>query len=374
MKIILFFSRLILSIRYRVKIHWVENLQHDWPILVLPNHIALVDPRIIMSFLWKYKTLSPLASEKYYNLPGLNQVMKMAWTVPIWEMTAWASIEEVKKVFSKIVDWLKEWKNILIYPSGQIYRQNFESIKWKQSTYYIVNNMPANTKVLLLRQRWLWWSMRSKAWDNWKTTFSKAYIKWILYTFANLIFFVPKRNVNIEIFDYTDEINKIKTNNLNEFNQFLEDFYNKEPAEELRFIKHYFYYNDVNNRKEPDIIDWSLKELSKTNIYDLKEIPLEVKNKIIEKVVLIKGIDKSSVSDDSKLVLDLFFDSLDTAEIKSYVQANFPWASNPPITDLKTIADLYVMAVGKSASVEKLKDCDWGRVSSSLSLLSEKIS
>lgn len=92
--------------------------------------------------------------------------MSLAWAVPIWEMMAWADPEEVKQVFWNVIDWLNEWKNILIYPSWQIYRQNYESIKWKQIAHYVVNNLPKNTKVLLLRQRWLWWSMRSKARDN----------------------------------------------------------------------------------------------------------------------------------------------------------------------------------------------------------------
>jgi len=148
MKLILSIVRLVLSIRYKVKLTWVENLQHNWPILLLPNHMALVDPRILIAFLWKYIIASPVASEKYYNLPILKQAMDLVGTVPIWEMTAWASAEDVKKVFSSITEWLKQWKNILIYPSGQVYRQDFESIKWKQSAYYIANNMPENTKVI----------------------------------------------------------------------------------------------------------------------------------------------------------------------------------------------------------------------------------
>ncbi len=373
MKLILFIVRLILSIRYKVTLKWVENLKHNWPILVLPNHVALVDPRILIAFLWKYIIASPVASEKYYKLPVLKQAMNLVWAVPIWEMTAWASAEDVKKVFTSIVEWLKEWKNILIYPSGQIYRQNFESIKWKQSAYFIANNMPENTKVIWLRQRWLWGSIWSKAWDNGETTFIKAYIQSIKFTFANLLFFVPKRDVNIEIFDITKEINENKTKSLNEFNKFLEDFYNVEPLEELRYIPHYFFYNDVKDKKEPSIITGSEKELNITNNYDLSQIPEDVKVKINEKISIIKWIDKTKIDDNSKLILDLFFDSLDAAEIKSFVQANFPWASNPPITDLKTVWDLYVMAVWKSKSYEKLKECEWGKQNAIVTNLFEKI-
>lgn len=359
MKLILFIVRFVLSLRYRVRLTWVENLKHSWPILILPNHVALVDPRILIAFLWKYVIASPVAGEKYYNLPILRQAMDLVGAVPIWEMTAGANADEVKKVFSNIVDWLRQWKNILIYPSGQIYRQDFESIKWKQSAYYIANNMPENTKVIWIRQRWLWWSIWSKAWDNWETTFIKAYLKSIKYVFANLLFFVPKRNVNIEIVDITKEINENKTKSLNEFNKALEDFYNQKPTEQLKYIKHYFYYNDIKNHKKPEIISWSEEELSITNNYDLSEIPEEIKENIKEKISIIKQINISKIQDNSKLILDLFFDSLDAAEIKSYIQANFSTSSNPPIWDLKTIWDLYIMAIWKSQSNEELKKCNF---------------
>jgi 1-acyl-sn-glycerol-3-phosphate acyltransferase len=51
MKIILFFVRRILSLRYSVILKGANHLKHDGPVLILPNHVALVDPRIMISFL-----------------------------------------------------------------------------------------------------------------------------------------------------------------------------------------------------------------------------------------------------------------------------------------------------------------------------------
>jgi acyl carrier protein len=83
-----------------------------------------------------------------------------------------------------------------------------------------------------------------------------------------------------------------------------------------------------------------------TKVYDLSKIDEDLKNKIIEKISIIKDMkEKEKIKDNSNLVLDLYFDSLDLAEIKSYIQANFSGSSNPPITDLRTIADLYMMAI-----------------------------
>ncbi|MCP4522739.1 MAG: 1-acyl-sn-glycerol-3-phosphate acyltransferase, partial [Candidatus Gracilibacteria bacterium] len=252
MKILLFIARRILSLRYSVSIQGTEKLSHEGPILLLSNHVALVDPRILISFLGKYIPVSPVASEKYYNKPGLKQVMDLVGTVPIGEVSAGAGSDEVSKTFSRIIDALGSGKNILIYPSGQIYRQNFESIKGKQTAYEIIQSMPKNTKVIGIRQSGLWGSIWSMAWDNGKTSFGGIYLKSIWYVLANGIFFVPKRKVDIQIEDITETI---KTHShVNECNNFLEEFYNNENLSEDVFLKHYFYFNDVKNKELPEVI------------------------------------------------------------------------------------------------------------------------
>lgn len=377
MKIILIFAKFFLSLRYKVKIIWNENLIHNWPVLLLPNHVALVDPQILIVFLWKYLKVSPVASEMYYNKVLLKQIMDFFWTVPIWEISDWANTEDVEKVFGKIVEWLKNKKNILIYPSWQIYRQWFESIIWKQSVYNVVNLIPDNIKIVWIKTRWLWWSIWSKAWDNWETWFFTCFLKWIKFLFLNLFILTPKREVKIEIHDLTKEILDLRKNNLNEFNKYLENFYNSENwkkyEEPVRYIKHYFYLDDIKEKKEPMIISGSLKELNLSVKRDLSKVDEEIISKIFDKIAIIKNIDKNIIKWDSKLIIDLLFDSLDLAEIKSYIQANFKWASNPPILDLKTVWDLVFMAIWESKTEEKLKPCKWWK-DFSWSLMLERIS
>ena len=359
MKIVLWIVRIILSLRYKVSVTWEEHLKHDGPVFILPNHVALIDPRVLLSTLSEYIKVSPVASELYYNKPVLKQIMDLVGTVPIWEMTKWADPETVKKVFQQIVDALWNGKNILIYPSGQIYRQWFESIKWKQSAYHICNLMPENTKVIWIRTRWLWWSIWSRSWDNWNTGVWKAYLRSIWYVLANLIFFAPRRKVHIEVEDMTAQVHRYKNKTLNDFNAFLEWFYNKNGEEKISYLPHYFYYNDVKNRKKPVIITWSEEELNLTTHHDISQIDQRIIDQILKKISEIKSIKISDIWEELNLILDLYFDSLDAAEIKSYIQANFPWASNPPITELRTVADLYIMAIWQSTQEEELKKSEW---------------
>jgi 1-acyl-sn-glycerol-3-phosphate acyltransferase len=68
--------------------------------------------------------------------------------------------------------------------------------------------------------------MWSKAYEGKSPNFLKVFFKSILTIIANLIFFVPKREVKIEIENLTKELKNI--DDLNEFNKYLEDFYNKD--------------------------------------------------------------------------------------------------------------------------------------------------
>ena len=68
---------------------------------------------------------------------------------------------------------------------------------------------------------------------------------------------------------------------------------------------------------------------------------------------------KGQVTPQTHVILDLFFDSLDTAELKSFVQSTYPAASNPPLLDLKLVGDYIVMAMGQSPHVDSLKPCHW---------------
>jgi len=377
--LLIFLARLVLKTRYKVKLENPEILKYDGPSLIFPNHVALVDPMIVYSFLYPYVKLSPLASRKYYDKAGFKQIMQLFDTIPIEDLQQWWDKEQIQKSLDDVIKWLKTNKHILIYPSGQIYRQGFEVIRWKQIAYNVCNLMPENTKVFWLRTRWLWGSMYSMSWDNGQTPLWKLFLLWILFIFANLFFFLPKRKVSIEIVDITDKVNTYKNMTLNEFNGFLENFYNNDldwfrndnewwkigKNQKINesfspvYIPHYFYYNDVKDKKEPEIITWSLKDLENTKKLDLTEIDEKTKKTIFKKIANQKEISVDNVDENKNLILDLYFDSLDMAEIKSYIQANFPWASNPPITDLKTVWDLLIMAVGKSENVEKLKECKW---------------
>jgi acyl carrier protein len=66
-----------------------------------------------------------------------------------------------------------------------------------------------------------------------------------------------------------------------------------------------------------------------------------IKNKIAEQ----KEISVNTIQDDSNLILDLYMDSLDLAEMKTFTASHFENASNPNMSEIKSVSDLYIMAV-----------------------------
>jgi acyl carrier protein len=141
----------------------------------------------------------------------------------------------------------------------------------------------------------------------------------------------------------------------------------------VNYIPHYFYYNDVKSKVVPEIITWSLDDLAKVEKHDIHWVDKKIIQTIIQKVADIKEISSEEVTHNSKLVLDLYYDSLDLAELKSYVQSIYSWASNPPIWDLKTVGDIIIMAVWESEKVEPLKPCDWWKTPDSEEELYQKL-
>jgi long-chain-fatty-acid--[acyl-carrier-protein] ligase len=130
---------------------------------------------------------------------------------------------------------------VIIYPSGQIARTPTEKINNKQSAYVVVSRLPEEVRVIGVRISGLWGSMWSAARTGEPPNFMLTYLKGIFYFFANLIFFLPKRDVTFEYVDITEEAKIKSMSERSAFNTYLEDFYNLNGPEKARHIRHLFY-------------------------------------------------------------------------------------------------------------------------------------
>ena len=68
--------RFFLRRRYRIDVHGFEVFDTDAPVVVLPNHPALVDPMIMLSVVAQKKLLSPIMIETYYHTFGMEPLFR----------------------------------------------------------------------------------------------------------------------------------------------------------------------------------------------------------------------------------------------------------------------------------------------------------
>ena len=352
--------KILLWLRYSIDIKWLELLEEKWSKLILPSHVALMDPAILFAYLWNKKRLSPVVTEEYYNIPVLKWIFKWIWAISVPDLT-WdkARTLDTDKIVKNITDALSSWNNILLYPQWALARQWFQSIVWKKTAFYATKWAPKDTKILTVNIRWLWWSRSSWAWTGKSPNLALFTLKGLLFTILNIVFFIPKRKVDIEITDSTQLLHKIEKKWVDVFNQELEKIYNAKWEEKLNYLSGLFWYNTTLNHKKPERIIWSIADLKRTAFSGNTDIPNDVLNKISSIVKKIKPEYSWKIDVDTNLVLDCFFDSLDMAELKSSVQSAFPESSNPPLLDLKTVGDVAMMAIWKSSSNEELKPCVW---------------
>ena len=354
------FLKFLTRFRYRVEIKWLELLDSEWSKVILPTHVALMDPIIMFAYLWGKKSLSPVVTEDYYDVPVLKQIFNSVWAIPIPDLTKNKDKElDTSAIVWKVIDALKNDRNILLYPQWALARQGFQSIVGKKTAFLISQEAPKNTRILTVTIRWLWWSRSSWAW-TWKgPNLALFALKWLWFILLNLFLFVPKRKVEIEITDSTELLHKVEKKWLDAFNQELEKIYNAKWEERIKYLSGLCWYDTVKNRKEPSIIKWSIKDLKRTSFNGTADISADVLDKISSIMKKIKPEFTGKIWLDTNLILDCFFDSLDMAELKSTVQSAFPDSSNPPLLDLKTVWDVAMMAIWQSATTEEMKPCDW---------------
>jgi 1-acyl-sn-glycerol-3-phosphate acyltransferase len=241
-KILAFKVRLLLRFRYRISIKGSDILRNNSPILFLPNHQALVDPVILLSHIYRFTTVIPVISEKYFDMPVVKWYFKRMGAIRVSDLeTGSRNTQVLKSIIRSVYKGFRRNKNIVIYPSGQIAGQGYEKIFNKKSAYHIVRIIPDDVQIVGVRIHGLWGSMFSKAVTGKSPDFFVQLLKGAFYILANLLFFLPKRTVSIEFEDLTTIAKEKAIPGQTQFNLFLEDFYNLHGEEPALYVKHIFY-------------------------------------------------------------------------------------------------------------------------------------
>jgi 1-acyl-sn-glycerol-3-phosphate acyltransferase len=236
------FVKALVSLRYNVTIKGAEVLRNSSPVLILPNHPALVDPIIVLSHIYRDTHAIPVISSTFYDIPILKSIFKGLGAVRVSNLEGGSRNTNVlNEITRSVLKGFRRGNSVVLYPSGQLPTQGYEKIFNKKSAQKIVSKIPENVTVIGVRTTGLWGSMWSKAKTGKTPNFLIQLLKGLAYLLANFIFFLPRRKITIEIVDLTEVAKDQARLGRKPFNLFLEEFYNVHGEEDASFISHFFF-------------------------------------------------------------------------------------------------------------------------------------
>jgi len=229
--VLLCVGRWVFAWRYKVEVDGLNAVAHDKPLLVLPNHPAMVDPMLVGVTFWK-TPLKPLSDELFFHTGIVApRVLKTlgAVAVPDLRKHRTAKGATIARGLGDIVKaTLEDGGNVIFYPSGHIQTESErEDIGTRQLAYNMCGDLPEGVCVIGVRTRGLWgsiWSRKGrKTSPSFVPTFIKSVFLWFFWSP-----FVPRRRVTMHIEDLTDRVKEWSSLTRLEFNRKLEEWYNAE--------------------------------------------------------------------------------------------------------------------------------------------------
>lgn len=370
--VILYFMRFALWFRYRVTIKGLDKINPEilnkpGGVLFLPNHPTIfVDPTLVTLAIWKKYPIRPVIVEYMYYTPLIHTLMRFMNALPIPNFVT--SSNSLKKkwadnVFEKVIEDLKRKENFLIYPAGKTKHQAREVISGS-GVHRIIQSMP-DANVVLVRTTGLWGSRFSRALTAghpappmFETIFWG--IKKVL---KNLLFFTPRRHVTLE-FEPVGPDFPYQGSRL-EMNRYFEKWYNRpdgilptkeqEPGESLYLVSYSMWKEEL-----PEI-----QPREKESEIDISKIPQSVQNKVKQKLTEMTHVPANKIELGMNLSGDLGLDSLDNAELISFLDDEFE-VSGVPVHELTSVDKLMALAAkemsfGELAEDEQINLAQWNQ-------------
>jgi len=348
----LFFIALLLRLRYKITYKGLDEVieafqKRESGCLFLPNHPAVVvDPLLVSLPLLKRFDLRPLIVEYMYYQPAFHFFVRAINAIPIPNFSTGFNplkLKRAERMLQTISTGLKKNEHFLVYPAGTTKHQAREVIGGAFGVHQLLTENP-DVPVVLVRTQGLWGSSFSRALTQGETPDTKGALKngfWSI--FKNLLFFVPKRQVLVEFALAGSDLPRNASKQ--ELNRYLENWYNqpfKEKGEPLSLVSYAFWKEEFLQVKE-----------EKTEKLDLSSVSQEIKNQVVNRLAELAKVPASQVLPDLKLGENLGLDSLDMAELISFLEEQYDAEGVVP-HDLLTVGTVFLVASGAYKKKEQI--------------------
>jgi len=339
-RVIAYLARPILALRYRIDIRGADAIRargrHG--ILFLPNHSALVDPALIVAWLYPSFELKPLADQHQVGRTvfGYIALLYGSRILPNLERQGAEAREGMRAALQDLVGGLKAGENILLYPSGRLKRQTLEDVGSASGTETLVKAVP-DARIVLIRQNGLWGSSFSIGHTGEMPDIGTAVARGLKYLLLNGIFFMPRRRVTIDIVE-PDDFPRHGTRSA--INRYLEVFYNVD-AQPNTYVP-YGSWEKGGNRVLPDpaVVHHEA---------DASGVSPATRDLVLAYMAEMSG--RNDVAVTHQLARDLGLDSLATSEVVAWIQSEFGSSVDTP-ESLQTVADVVLAAAGQGVSAK----------------------
>lgn len=353
--IFLFIMRTIYSLRYKVEIRKINPEVLDQlkgGTLFLPNHPAHIDPFILFFWLWPKYRMRPLVVEFAYRVAWLQPLMRLARAIPIPDFEDSVNqlkIKKAEKALNEVAAGLKQGDTIVLYPARKLKTDGKEVVGGSSGAHDLLQKLP-ETHAILIRTTGLWGSSFSKALTGKSPDPNAVLFGHIKTIFKNLIFFTPRRKITIEL--EADPADLPRNGSRIEFNHYLENWYNQytddegniQESEPLKLVSYSCWRKELlqiqNGKKNKAII---------RNV----SVSAETSKKVIAEIRKILNNPSLSITPEMSLTHDLGMDSLNIAELISFLSMKFDVEEVHP-EDLEKV--LNVLQIAEGAQVSKISE------------------
>ncbi len=331
-RILFFFVAGLLKLRYRIRLHGLETIprKNAKGILFLPNHPAMVDPPIVGSVLVPRFRPWILVNAAQVQATVLKYAVNCLKLLPVPDVGVFGrdAMALVEKKITACAEALDRGENVLIYPAGHTYHCRYEDLKGNMGVHLLLKQCP-DTRVVLLRTVGLWGSSFSKS-SGGDPEFRDTILANIRHLLENLIFFGPRRHVDITFYEASDIP---RSGTKEELNRYLENFYNQVAPGNTYVPYTWWERGGVRVLPEPTGDEEA----------DVSCVPPEIREKVLAKLRETASVNE--VNDRDLLGADLGMDSLMIYELSVWIQQEFGENVSSPDT-LRRAEDVMLGAMG----------------------------
>jgi long-chain-fatty-acid--[acyl-carrier-protein] ligase len=157
--------RVLLSLHWKVRTRGMEQaLAGLKGGLILPTHISLNDPPLLLATIWRHARPSPVVFHRWYFWWPIHWLMRAVGALPMYSVTEGAGSFKQRKIDHSLAEMtraqVEDGANILMYPEAQLRRGNEPLVMGKTAAYERWKANP-EAPIVLVRIRGLMGSLFS---------------------------------------------------------------------------------------------------------------------------------------------------------------------------------------------------------------------